>query len=403
MKIPSLQGKTLHESLFDPRLFHMQVKKQVNLVAKQDFSGAVPGLFVGHHGFPHVRIGLLSTEQYREHDNPLAWVRQKTSLQDIVSLRSELVNAGVLAHVKLPNKQFAERIKEVAREAAMAIKPLDVDLSLDKKPLFRLSMEDDVMPHGPKASLTGAQVTSNPKIPAVIDKVVADTDLRAGSGLGLLWRRGFSEHQLAHLLAAGTLGSGLQRHLVPTRWSITAVDDTVGKQVHASIMDCAEVDCSAYFGGYQGNYFLVLFFPQAWSFELFENAIGDAPASLSLEYHDFECFRGRSTYAEHTAGGYYAARLAVLEHLQGLKRKGGVLVLRFITKEYWAPLGVWVVREAVRAALKEKPLVFGDADLLLRYAQVFVQRKFGADVTPLLTASLLLAERRSQTTLARFC
>ena len=402
MKIPSPKGKTLHESLFDPRLFRLQVKRQVNLSSKQEFSGAAPGLFVGRFGYPQVRIGLLATEEYRQHDNPLAWVREKTSLGDIVSLRSQLVNAGSSAHVKLPSPRIAERVKEIAQEAAMAVRPLDVDVGLDRRPQFRLSLEDDAMPHGPHAALQSATLTSNPRIPAAVDKVVSDDDLRATSGIGTLWRRGFSEHQLSKLLSAGTLGQRLERRLVPTRWGITAVDDTVGKQLLVSLQDFPDAECEAYFGGYQGNYFLVLLFPQPWSFELFENYVGGGNRVLSAEYHDAEGVRGRKTYAERTAGGYYAARLAVLEHLSQRRRKAGALVLRFISDEYWAPLGVWVVREAVRAALRQKPLVFGDPSLLVRYAEAFVHRKYGADARPLLSASVLLRERRSQMTLGRF-
>ncbi|MBD3208854.1 hypothetical protein GF367_00350 [Candidatus Woesearchaeota archaeon] len=402
MKVPPLRGRTLHESLFDPRLFRLQVKQQVNVSSKQEFAGQAPGLFVGRFGYPRVRLGLLATEQYERHDDPLSWVRRGVLLGEVVRLRSELVNAGRQAHVKLPSARLAEKVKSLAQEAAMAVKPVKMDVGLDKKPVFRLRMEDDAMPHGPLAGLRSARVTSNPKIPSLVEKTVDDGDLRAADGLGRLWRRGFGEHQLSKLLSAGTLGQKLERRLVPTRWGITAVDDIVGKQLHGKLQDFAELDFRAYFGGYMGNYFLVLLLPQPWAFELFENYVGRGTRRLQTRYHDVEGVRGRSSYAENTAGGYYAARLAVLEHLVGLRRKAGVLVLRFISDEYWAPLGVWVVREAVRAALVEKPLLFGSWELLRQYAVSLVRRKFGADVGVVLSASRVLFERRSQTTLGRF-
>lgn len=391
----------MHETLFDPRLFRLQVKQQVNLVSKQEFAGQVPGLFVGRFGYPRVRVGLLATEQYAQHDDPLSWVRQGTSLQDIIRLRSELINAGQHAHVKLPSERMAERVKELAQEAAMAVRPVDVDVGLDRKPAFRLRLEDDTMPHGPLASLRSARLTANPKIPSLVDKVVSDDGLKASAGLGRLWRRGFAEHQLSKLLSAGALGQRLERRLVPTRWGITAVDDTVGKQLHRQLDDFSEMDFRAYFGGYLGNYFLILTLPQPWSFELFENhASGGRP--LRADYTDYEGVRGRKTYAERTAGGYYAARLAVLEHLTQQKRKAGIIALRFITEAYWAPLGVWVVREAARAAMASKPLSFGSWELLQRHAESLVRRTYGVSVLPVLRESRLLAERRSQTTLGTF-
>ncbi|MCJ7450432.1 MAG: hypothetical protein MUP58_01695, partial [Candidatus Nanohaloarchaeota archaeon QJJ-9] len=65
---------------------------------------------------------------------------------------------------------------------------------------------------------------------------------------------------------------------------------------------------------------------------------------------------GRTSYAEETAGGYYAARLGVLEKLRKKQRQAKALVLREVTDEYWAPLGVWVVRETVREALEKEPI-----------------------------------------------
>ena len=58
------------------------------------------------------------------------------------------------------------------------------------------------------------------------------------------------------------------------------------------------------------------------------------------------------------AGGYYAARLAVLEHLAGQGRQAGVLAVREISEAYWAPLGVWVVREVARKAMRSPPARF---------------------------------------------
>ena len=75
---------------------------------------------------------------------------------------------------------------------------------------------------------------------------------------------------------------------------------------------------------------------------------------------DREGHGGRSDYASNVTGAYYAARLAVLEHLQRRRRQAAAFVYREITEEYWAPLGVWVIREAVRAAMDARALEFGE-------------------------------------------
>jgi hypothetical protein len=63
-----------------------------------------------------------------------------------------------------------------------------------------------------------------------------------------------------------------------------------------------------------------------------------------------EGYEGRTGYVEETAGAYYASRLAVLEHLESVGRQAKCLVLREVSDDYWAPVGVWQIRESVRNA-----------------------------------------------------
>jgi hypothetical protein len=200
------------------------------------------------------------------------------------------------------------------------------------------------------------------------------------------------------VLSVGNLGTATERKLVPTRWSITAVDDIVGKQMIEEVKRYSQSDYLAFFGGYLGNYYLVLMFPHCWSYELFESIVGEQ-SSFSTDYEGYD---GRKEYADNTAGGYYAARHAILEKLSSIKRQSGVLALRFITNEYWAPLGVWVVREATRKSMASKPLEFGSKELMLKYAEAFVKKKFNFDISPLLRQSRLLDRIDKQRTLAAF-
>ena len=88
--------------------------------------------------------------------------------------------------------------------------------------------------------------------------------------------------------------------------------------------------------------------------------------------------------------------------MKELKRQHSCLALRFITPEYNVPLGVWVCREATRKSTQEKPLTFGSQELLLKYAQEFIQRKFGFDISLLLNESKLLKEKKEQKKLGQF-
>ncbi|MFX0085351.1 MAG: hypothetical protein ACFFAU_06730, partial [Candidatus Hodarchaeota archaeon] len=82
---------------------------------------------------------------------------------------------------------------------------------------------------------------------------------------------------------------------------------------------------------------------------------------------DVEGPHGRKNYASNTVGGYYAARLAVLEKLVQLRRKAAVLIFREVGKDYAIPLGVWQVRENMRKALSNRHHTFDDLESALKY------------------------------------
>jgi len=380
---------------FCPIYKKMEVQKKVNLEAKKDFSGKSPNIFIGRYGYPDINVGILSVEEYKQHDNPLFWSNNKYSIQDVVDLRTALINSSFKANIK----SFKTRFLDMSQEISMAVKPVDVEVSLNKKPQFKLNFNQDVMPHGPNVRLEKAEITENPKIPHAVDEVVDDTDLKANAAINLLYKKGYDEHYLTKLLSVGNLGFKKERKLVPTRWSITAVDDNVGKTIIQEIKEYQNYDYIAHFGSYFGNYYLILFFPEVWSYELFETYLPDALWNQKKKIQtmtDYENYGGRKDYASNTVGGYYAARLSVLEYLKNKKRQGNVLALRFVTDEYWAPLGVWVVREAVRKSLQSQPIEFSSKELMLEYAKKLIKKKFGYNLSEIMHDSILLKEMKQQ-------
>jgi len=371
---------------------------------KESFYGSSPAPFVGRFGYPDVNVGILSppekTEDVWIYDAPRYWAEQDFNIGEIVNYRSALINSNFKTNIYSSGK-----LLEVAQETGMASKPVEMEVELSKAPVFKLNLEPYVAPMGPRANLKRVEITSNTKIPGAVDKVVSDTDLKAVDAVQYLYSHDFDENYLTRLLSVGTLGIGKNRKLVPTRWSITATDDTIGKQLISQIKDhnnYAEYSC--YFDGYLGNYFLILTFPDVWAFELFETYVPkNATASSKLLFTtDHEFYEGRKTYANNTAGGYYAARLPILEKLKQLKKQSSVIALRFITDEYTLPLGVWVVRSAARKSTDSTAINFASQDLLLNYVEDFVRKKFGCDVMQLLKKSELLKNIKTQKKLSAF-
>jgi len=363
---------------------------------KQDFQGSAPAPFIGRFGYPNVNIGILSPQfsgDTSHYDAPRLWSKGKFSISQIANMRYGLVNSRITHNIKqLQNSRFLQ----ICQEVGMASKPVELEINLQKAPALNPKQEFEIMPFGPGSEIKKARITANTKIDSRIERITSDTDLKANFAILDLYKKGFEENQLNKLISVGALGVKENRKLVPTRWSITAVDDTIGKNIIEEIKQYPHHEYQLYFGGYFGNYYLILTFPHSWSYELFETYLNKEVNPWSKNGYaystDYENYNGRTKYAEECAGGYYAARLAILEKLKELKRQSSILALRFITDEYTIPLGVWVCREATRKSLQEKPLSFASQELMLKYAEQFIKNKFGFELDLLLQQSKLLKQ-----------
>ncbi len=368
-----------------------------NKIIKKDFSSETVAPFVGRFNYPNINVGILAPPDEADdswlYDAPKYWAVHNFQIPKIIDFRSSLINSSFKANVRQRNKFL-----ELSQETAMASTPTDVEINLEEKPSFRLNVDSFAAPTGPNAKLKKAKLTENPKIHTKVQKVYYDTDLKANDALIYLYDNKFDENFLSRILSVGNVGIGKNRKLVPTRWSITATDDSLGKYLIKKIKNYNETNYSAFFGNYLGNYYLILCFPEVWSYELFEMHVSN-PNNFMTDYEPYE---GRKYYAEETAGGYYTVRLAILEKMNEMKKQGSVLALRFITGDYTLPLGVWVTREAARKSMQSKPIEFSSKELMLEYAKKLVKKKFNCDVDIQLGQSRLLKEMKNQAKLVKY-
>src|SRR3989344_8646687 len=386
---------------FCPICEHSLAMKQVKTkLTKQELFGSAPTVFVGRFGYPNLNVGIMAPPEISEEawklDAPRYWGQHNFSIPQMINIRSELINSRFSVNIKGKSKFL-----DISKEVAMASKPAEVEIKLDKQPSFRMSFHDFSAPSGPKAQVENAKLTSNISVDRKVDYVVSDTDFKANSAINYLYGHGYDESVITRLLSIGNLGVKANRKLVPTRWSITAADDSIGRQLARKVKDYQQAGYLAYFGGYLGNYYLVMLFPEVWSYELFEAAVPRPGGKLNYAT-DHEFYAGRKDYASNTVGGYYAARLAILEKLAGIRKQASILCLRFITGEYAVPLGVWVVREASRKAMESKPIEFSSRQLMVDYAQQFIKNKFGCDIKQMLKESKLLRKISVQRKLKEF-
>ena len=378
--------------------------KVKNALRKEEFTSDAVAPFVGRFGYPYVNVGILAPPEQTEdawlYDAPKYWSAENFEIPKIVDFRSSLLNSRYNINIKKMAK-----LLELSQDIAMSSSPVDVDIQLQERPKFRMNLDSHMAPTGPNAKLKKATITENPKIHTKVYKVFEDTDLKANDAVNYLYENNFDENFLSRILSVGTLGLKKDRKLVPTRWSITATDDIIGKNLISEIKNYSEINSYfAFFGNYLGNHYLILMLPEIWNYELFETYV---PQNWNFNQElrhttDYENIFGRKEYASNTVGGYYTVRLAILEKLKEMKRQASVLALRFITDEYSIPLGVWVTRQATRKSVNNKPIDFSSKELMLSYARALIKKKFNCNVDYLLNSSKMLKNIKQQTKLEKF-
>jgi hypothetical protein len=324
------------------------------------FGSVSPSVFVGRSDYPNVSTGILAPVGHEDDaaafETSAAWYEEGVGIGEVLRRRTSLLNSNRPAVADAHDAW--DGFVGTAREVAIADRPVDVEIGLDGAPDLDLDVGsvDVATPTGPRATATSADLAENPHVPRPVKKTLEDDDWRAEGAMTYLYRRGFDVYDINTVLSAGALGRGDRRRLVPTRWSITAVDDTVGRYLRGTLRDAPSVDgVEVWRNEFLGNAFWVVLAPGDWEYELVEMK---APGSVwNPDPHgdvwlasDREGYDGRSGYVEETAGAYHAARLGVLEHLADEGRQAKALVLRHVSEDYWGPVGVWQVREAVRHA-----------------------------------------------------
>jgi len=378
--------------------------RNLGSITKLD-SNSPPSVFIGSKlKYPLVNVGILSPLERDNdawvYDDAKYWANNNFSIHEVVKLRDNLLNSRFQS--KVQDSRLNKKFVQIAQEIAIASKPVDVEIELQKE--IKLGKEKDrvLTPNGMSAPLKKARITENVKVDQKVDKVMND-EIKSSEGINFLYKNNFSEYVLSKILSVGVLGLKKDKRLVPTRWSITATDDTIGKQIIKEIKEFPSInDYEFFFGSFLGNHYLILMFPGVWSYELFELYLPGSSWNPSREIKastDYEFYDGRKTYASNCAGGYYASRLPVLEYLKGVKRQASVLAIRIETPSYWAALGVWVVRESVRKALAKPPLKIDSIEEAKESLRKVGMIKFGYDTAKLMKESKLLEQVQTQKTL----
>lgn len=333
--------------------------KAVSLVERGYVEGSTPPtVLVGETGYPLVRVYFgvppgIKGEKASFYDNPNEWFG-RLNLEDVIDLRSSLI---LVATRKL-NVYTVPMIANVELLlAGVSLKPVDTEVVVEKFIRKSILLDSIVPPLGPSILARNIKVTGNPYLPRKLEKFIND-DLRAFDAVIELYKDGANFYTIARALSLGLLGLKNNRKAVPTRWSITAVDQSIGNYLLSALKLKPSISNTlVFYGENLYNKYLIVIAPGTYRavwVEVWHPSSAFNPSSRT-EYFVVEEFpAGRFIAMD---GGYIAARTSVLEYLHKINRQAKVAVIREILPQYIYSVGSWQIRLAVKHALEKGPIM----------------------------------------------
>lgn len=383
MRIPpslclSCRGaKMLCGLTFCPISVNRIVAPKMKNVQGNSLSGSSPpSVFVGRYGYPKIRIYPSTPPEHGDtgiYESTREWMNMP--MEDFLSMRLSLVRGGM--DIRVGDAASPDRLLQEIQLMALSQKPVEVDMVFEKNlSASDVVLDDHLPPMGPSAPIRRIQVdTASPG--KDVEKVYGDTDLKAGEAMRYLYSSGIDVSRISKILSIGAVGEGKARRVVPTRWSITAVDKNISDTLVERVKDYQQIDkFMAFVRPTPGNLFMGILTPSNWIYEWgeswFPGSTWNQWGKEAFVEIDDEGYYGRKDYPG-IGGCYYSARLAVAEKFVGMRRSGGAITWREIYPSFNLPVGVWYVRENMRLMFSGKPEIFDTLDEAVNYLSGFME------------------------------
>ncbi|MDD1695775.1 MAG: hypothetical protein LUQ54_02645 [Methanoregula sp.] len=355
---------------------------QAAMKPASSYQGMSPSVFIGSYGYPDMSAGPLLIN---DSDNPPDWLAHNLRMEDIVAIRARTIRGNAALRAVSGNLQ----------EIAISTTPVDVDVAFEKPVTFSLNFDGTIAPVGFTGPVKKLDVLGNPRVERVVERITSDTDIIATEACVALSESAIDVYRISNLMATGLLGR--RRKFVPTRWAITAVDDTLSSCLKKEIARFPPVEEILLFSEeIFGNRIICIFVPGDWKYEMIEcwgkNSLWAGEEEVIVQDREGMTKKGYSPIS----GAYYSARLAACEYLKRVRRCARVIIIRSISGDYWAPLGTWVIRETTRKAMQNPPVACESLDDAVRHGSAILGS--GAWVSH----STLIPELRTQRTLFHF-
>ncbi len=336
-------------------------------VRQNHYGQLPPNILIGSFGYPKVNFNHFvsaGTESVTDYSKLYG-----SNYSDVINNFTLTINAR---HENKVNVRSG--LQGDIKWALLSSRPVYSESFFNKKPSIKIDYDKFTAPRGYYGKLKKTNITDNPKVPIVTEKLVSD-DLKSVEGVKKIFKRTNDLYYTTRVFNMGVLGKKDTKRIVPTRWSITATDDILTKEWMKEIKSYSTINDITIFENYfLHNKFFVILLPGAWEYEQYEIWQDDF-GKISYNREE-ESIYGRKKYADLQAGGYYAARYAVVEYLKNIRKQAKAIVIREIEKEYIIPVGVWQVRENVRNAFKkDKMKKFDNIKELIQYYNAVANMK----------------------------
>jgi DNA repair protein NreA len=144
-----------------------------------------PSMFVGHYGYPKVRIGPMISPLHGDTtilDRTELWTGK--SIEEIANYRLSLVLGTMNVNIYDTHSRDVESMQELA----MSESPAETEATFEKMPIVDVQMQEELRfdheatPFGPAAPLRGFKASSL-SADQRIETAYYDTDLRAAEAM----------------------------------------------------------------------------------------------------------------------------------------------------------------------------------------------------------------------------
>ncbi len=331
-------------------------------IGKELDGSTPPSVFIGSWNYPKVYAGPMIAPLQGDTsimDTPESWIPDQKTQEDIIGYRLNLVRGKQTVKITDLNNLFVEKLQEIS----LSSNSIDSEAEFGSKPRG-MSFNEQHTPHGPSALIEKFDI-NNVKWDRELEKTYYDTDLKAADAVMHLHQKEVPFSSMQKAFSMGTMGIDNNRKLVPTRWSITACDSTIGNRLLREVKNYDVIDtCRVYEFSSLNNYYAVMLLPHEWEFEWME-AFLHVLGREELIFSDYEHNSGKKGYSC-VGGCYYTSKMAVLESLAEEKKQAAAIILREAYHGY-IPLGVFNVRENIRSAMNQPHMEFEDMKTSLAY------------------------------------